>query len=60
VSDPSLPFAPLQPNHLTIASADLMRLPGDVGSKQSVDELVTALQTLEEYIDVLINCAGRH
>ena len=35
-----------------------MRLPGDVGSKQRVDELVTALQTLEDHIDVLINCAG--
>lgn len=35
-----------------------MRLPGDVGSKQRVDEFVTALQTLEDHVDVLINCAG--
>ncbi|RYN59188.1 hypothetical protein AA0114_g1916 [Alternaria tenuissima] len=33
-------------------------LPGDVGSKQRVDELVNGLQKLEDHIDVLINCAG--
>lgn len=33
-------------------------LPGDVGFKERVDEFVTALQTLEDHIDVLINCAG--
>lgn len=35
-----------------------MRLPGDVGSKAKVDEFVTALEKLENHVDVLINCAG--
>jgi NAD(P)-dependent dehydrogenase (short-subunit alcohol dehydrogenase family) len=34
------------------------RLPGDVGSKEQVDAAVTALEKLEDHVDVLINCAG--
>jgi NAD(P)-dependent dehydrogenase (short-subunit alcohol dehydrogenase family) len=33
-------------------------LPGDVGTKSSVDAVVTALEKLESHVDVLINCAG--
>ncbi|KAH6857489.1 hypothetical protein B0T12DRAFT_463306 [Alternaria alternata] len=40
------------------ATEILRLLPGDVGSKQRVDELVNGLQKLEDHIDVLINCAG--
>jgi NAD(P)-dependent dehydrogenase (short-subunit alcohol dehydrogenase family) len=36
----------------------ILRLPGDVGSKDKVDEVVTALEKLEDRVDVLINCAG--
>ena len=39
-------------------SADLIRLPGEMGSKQRVDEVVIALQKFEDHVDVLINCAG--
>lgn len=35
-----------------------MRLAGDVGSKDKVDEVVTALEKFEDHVDVLINCAG--
>ncbi|KAH7090838.1 hypothetical protein FB567DRAFT_558962 [Paraphoma chrysanthemicola] len=38
--------------------ASANRLPGDVGSKQKVDDFVTALEKLEDHVDVLINCAG--
>lgn len=33
-------------------------MPGDVGSKESVDTIVTALEKLETHVDVVINCAG--
>ncbi|XAO24837.1 hypothetical protein I312_103645 [Cryptococcus bacillisporus CA1280] len=36
----------------------ISRLPGDVGSKDKVDAIVTALEKLEDHVDVLINCAG--
>ncbi|ADV23719.1 Hypothetical Protein CGB_H0020W [Cryptococcus gattii WM276] len=42
-----------------MAVADVFRLlPGDVGSKDKVDAIVTALEKLEDHVDVLINCAG--
>lgn len=36
----------------------MFSLPGDVGSKEKVDATVTALENLEDHVDVLINCAG--
>jgi NAD(P)-dependent dehydrogenase (short-subunit alcohol dehydrogenase family) len=49
---------PTLPNTPSTRVLTRKRLPGDVGSKKRVDEFVTALQTLEDHVDVLINCAG--